>query len=96
MSNITAKARELRKLLEYVTETLDDQTALSVATFVERWKPDTSYEVAAGNRPLGRRLCGSVLTKSIVVLLMTRFRTMRISRCIKTFIIPRMEFSICV
>ena len=45
MSNITAKARELRKLLEYVTETLDDQTALSVATFVERWKPDTAYEV---------------------------------------------------
>ena len=45
MSNITAKARELRKLLEYVTETLDDQTVLSVATFVERWKPDTAYEV---------------------------------------------------
>lgn len=45
MSNITAKAKELRKLLEYVTENLDDQTALSVATFVERWKPDTAYEV---------------------------------------------------
>ena len=39
------KAKELRKLLEYVTETLDDQTALSVATFVVRWKPDTEYAV---------------------------------------------------
>lgn len=45
MSNITAKAKELRKLLEYVTENLDDQTVLNVATFVERWKPDTAYEV---------------------------------------------------
>lgn len=39
------KAKELRKLLEYVTETLDDQTALSVATFVVRWKPDTEYAI---------------------------------------------------
>lgn len=42
--NRTGKAKQLRKLLELQTENLTDQEALEVATFVERWKPDTHYK----------------------------------------------------
>lgn len=38
------QAKQLRKLLEKQTENLTDQEALEVATFVERWKPDTHYK----------------------------------------------------
>ena len=43
-SMIISRAKELRRLLEYVTENLDDSVALEVATFVKRWKPNTDYK----------------------------------------------------
>lgn len=43
--NRIEEAKTLRKLLEHVTENLDDSVALEVATFVKRWKPNTDYAV---------------------------------------------------
>lgn len=42
------EALQMRRFLEMQTETLTDQQALEVSTFVERWNPDTHYR--AGKR----------------------------------------------
>ena len=45
MNNVNlTKAKILRKLLEHITENLNDSTALEVATFVKRWKPNINYK----------------------------------------------------
>lgn len=38
------EAIQLRKILEMQTESMTDKQALKVATYVERWKPDTIYK----------------------------------------------------
>ena len=38
-------AKQLRKLLENTTDNMSDESIANVPAFVEKWKPDTHYEV---------------------------------------------------